>query len=240
METVRLCYSINNKLASLYLSFIVPTDFLGVGMLNSSENDTVTGLFDPTIDLVSFPPDKNPVDYYMTVERSTRADIILHNPSVVSYISFLEGNLTKHFLPMRITNFETNVRNIVSISETCLQNTPTKSFKKYLLSNCLHFAVGPYHDLFPGEKVGDFLFHPDNLANNLLPPSWWSWIESKEIVYGGDSLNSSTNKRISDSRRTDHGQWRDRILGFYHTMAGDWGILMDYTNLVEIMYLDKR
>ena len=58
-------------------------------MSNFSENDIVAGLFDPILDPVIFPPHKHPVDYYTAVERSLRADLILHNPSVVGYISFL-------------------------------------------------------------------------------------------------------------------------------------------------------
>ena len=58
-------------------------------MSNSPEHETVARLFDPIPDPVISPPRKHSVDYYMAVECSLVADLILRNPSVVGYISFL-------------------------------------------------------------------------------------------------------------------------------------------------------
>ena len=210
-----------------------------VEILNYQENDTVAGLFDSTPDPVSFPPNKHPLDYFMAVERSTRADLILHNPSIVGYIIFLEGNLTKHFLPERITNFETNVRTIVFVSGTCLQNPSTKAFEKDQLSDCLHFAVNSYHALFPSEEVSDFLIDPDNLANNP-PPLLAILKRTEKNTSGGGSLDPSAHKRSSDSRRTDYGQRYDRILGFLSSSDRRLCIFIEHENLVESIYLNKR
>ena len=70
-------------------TFLIPTQIFEVGMSNSPEHETVARLFDPIPDPVISPPRKHSVDYYMAVECSLVADLILRNPSVVGYISFL-------------------------------------------------------------------------------------------------------------------------------------------------------
>lgn len=102
----------------------------------------------------------------MVVKHSTLGDLILNHPSIIGFISVLEGNLTKYFLLKRITNFETNILTIVSVSETCFQNTPTKAPDKTLLGDYLHFVVSTYHHLFVDEVVGYFLVYPWNLEDN--------------------------------------------------------------------------
>jgi len=89
-----------------------------------TDQDDTTGFFDSSTDSVSFRPAKNSIDYFMVVDPSMRGDILLNNYEVVGFLSILEGNLTKHFLPKRITNFDTNIRTMVSVSGT----------KEYLLS----------------------------------------------------------------------------------------------------------
>ena len=89
--------------------------------------DAAAGIFDSTSDPVTFEANKHPVDYYLAVDSSFRGDLLLNNHEVVGFLSILEGNLTKHFLPKRITDFDKNIRTIVSVSGTCLKNTPTKA-----------------------------------------------------------------------------------------------------------------
>ena len=102
----------------------------------------------------------------MVVGRSMRVDLILNHHDVVGFLSILEGNLTKHFLPKRTTSFNTNIRTIVPVTGTCLKNIPTKAPEMTLLGDCLHFTVGTYHRLFPDVEVSDFLSKQENLENN--------------------------------------------------------------------------
>ena len=105
----------------------------------------------------------------MVVKYITLGDLIRNHPSVIGFISVPEGNFTKYFLLKRITNFETNFF-IVSVSETCFQNTPTKAPDKTLLGDYLHFVVSAYHHLFLDEVVGYFLIYPWNLEDNHSLP----------------------------------------------------------------------
>ena len=101
-------------------------------MTTITDLEAAAGNFDSTSDPVTFPASKHPVDYYLANDRSVRGDLLLNNHEVIGFLSILEGNLTKHFLPKRITDFETNKRTIVSVSGTCLKNTPTKAPEKQL------------------------------------------------------------------------------------------------------------
>ena len=92
----------------------------------TTDLDAVAGIFDPTSDPVTFQADNHPVDYYLAVDRSFRGEFLLNNHEVVGFLSILEGNLSKHFLPKRITEFDTNIRTIVSVSGTYLKIRPRK------------------------------------------------------------------------------------------------------------------
>ena len=97
----------------------------------ATDQDADVGLLDSFINAVSFSTYKHPVDYYMVsymvVDRSMWVDLMLNHHDFVGFLSILEGNLTKHFLPKRITNFDTNIRTTVSVSGTCCKYTPTKA-----------------------------------------------------------------------------------------------------------------
>ena len=95
----------------------------------ATDLDAAAGIFDPTTDPVTFKADKHPVDYYLVVDRSIRGDLLLNNHEVVGFLSILKGNLTKHFFPKRITDFDTNIRTIVSVSGTYLKTLPRKHRK---------------------------------------------------------------------------------------------------------------
>ena len=91
--------------------------------------DAAAGIFEPTTDPITFQTDKHPVNYYLAVDRTFRGDLLLNNHEDVGFLSILEGNLTKHFLPKRITDFDTNIRTIVSVSGTYLKNVSTKTLE---------------------------------------------------------------------------------------------------------------
>ena len=154
-----------------FLTFLLTVHpfFLPVNsMLIATDLDATAGIFDPTTDPVTFQADKDPVDYYLAVDRSFRGDLLLNNHEVVGFLSILEGNLTNHFLPKTITDFDTNIRTILSVSGTCLKKHVHESTGKQLLGDYLHLVVGNYHFLFSDVKVGTFIVDPANLQGN--PP----------------------------------------------------------------------
>ena len=96
----------------------------------ATDLDAAVGIFDSTTGPVTFQTDKHPVDYYLVVDHIFRGDLLLTNHEFVGFLSIMEGNLTKHFLPKRITDFDTNIRTIVSVSGTYLKKRVHENFRK--------------------------------------------------------------------------------------------------------------
>ena len=199
----------------------------------ATDLDAAAGIFDPTTDPVIFQADKHPVDYYLAVGRSFRGDLLLNNHEVGGVLSILEENLTKHFLPKRITDFGTNIRTIVSVSGTCLRNTSTKAPEKQLLGDCLHFVVGNYHFLFPDVKVNAFLVDPANIQSTL-PPSLPGDLEKNRAKCFMASISCILLlvKRAAIVEVPINSDKVIESLESCHPAAGNWALLMEMGNVV--------
>ena len=197
----------------------------------ATDPDAAAGIFHLTTYPVTFQTDKYPVDYYLAVDPSFRGDLLLNTHEVVGFLSILERKITKYFLPKRITDFDTIIRTIVSVSGTCQKNTSTKAPEKQLLGDCLHFVVGNYHFLFHDVKVGAFLVDPANLQGNPPLPGDLEKNRAKTLmisipwIFPLEKGAAIVEEPITSDKVLES-------LESYHLAAGDWALLIEMGNVV--------
>ena len=205
----------------------------------TTDTDAAAGIFDPTTSPVTFKPDNHPVEYYMSVDRSFRGDLLLNNHEVVGFLNILEENVTKHFLSKRIADFDKNIRTIVSVSGTCLKNTSTKALETQFLSDYLHFVVSTYHFLFSDTKVVAFLVDPENIQGNPLLPRNLEKDRANALMMSVPwILPLAKGTAIVEGPITS-----DKVLESlesYHSVTGEWDLLMEMGNVVGSLHLDER
>ena len=109
-----------------------------------------------------FEENEHPFELFIQGNQETRRDIILHHPDVHGFLFIQDDNLTKAYLPKKLTNFKAppvpERHTIASVSGSPDEYIPFTVTEATLLSDTPHFFDGPASDsIFQTSSISKFL-----------------------------------------------------------------------------------